>query len=341
MSLQARPEDASLPQARLVAVVPAFRASTTIAQVLTDFAPCCERMIVVDDGSEDETGGRVRSLGLKNVRLITHSGNQGVGAAMKTGIKAALEEDADIVFKIDADGQMKACDLPRLLAPLWDSQADCSKGNRWFDRRALRTMPSIRRWGNLGLSFALRAASGHWKVFDPTNGYVAWRREVLEVVDWTRVEDRFLFESSMLVEIGSVGGVVQDVPIQARYEGAGSHLKVWKSLLEFPEFLLRAVLRRLWQRYFVVDFNAVSLLLVSGTLLTLFALLFGGYHWWKSSVSGVPATPGTVILSALPLLFGFNCLLQALVLDISSSNDRPLSRRPLAPQPFENPRGRS
>lgn len=313
--------------ARVIAVIPAYEAEDTITQVLREFSPLCDEVLVVDDGSQDETGKRVWASGLANVRLISHAHNRGVGGAMKTGIQEALQRGAHIVVKVDADGQMKSRDLPRLLAPLWDPQADCSKGNRWCDRRALGAMPKSRRWGNLGLSFCMRAASGHWRVFDPTNGYVAWRREILEMIDWSRVQERFLFESSMLVEIGSVGGVVRDVPIKARYGNHGSHLSVWKSLVEFPGFLLRATLARLWQRYFVLDFNAVSLLLASSTVLTLMAVLFGGYHWWQSIRSGTPATAGTVILSALPLLFGFNCLLQALVLDISSSTGRPLSRR--------------
>lgn len=307
-------------------LIPAYQAESSIQEVVRGFASKAHRVIVVDDASRDATAARVQELGLDNVSVVRHPVNRGVGGAVKTGIREALKGGAHVVVKADADGQMSPLDLDALLEPILTAQADASKGNRWYDRRALLSMPRLRRWGNLGLSFMLRLASGNFQVFDPTNGYVAWRADLLKRLDLESLPERFTFESAMLIEIGMLKGLVRDVPIAARYGGESSHLKVSRALIAFPPFLLRATLRRFWRMYFVTDFNAVSLLVLVGFFLNAFAAIFGGHSWWESIRTGVPATAGTVILAALPLMFGFNCWLQALVLDIGFSPSQRICR---------------
>lgn len=122
------------------------------------------------------------------------------------------------------------------------------------------------------------------------------------------------------------GGLVRDVPIPARYGSETSYLRVQRALFEFPRFLARGAIRRLWMRYFVYDFTAVSLFLVSGLLFMAFGVSFGTVKWIQSVSTGVPATAGTVILAALPVLMGFNLLLQALILDIQSVPNNKMCR---------------
>ncbi len=311
------------PAVSIAVVIPAYQAETSIVQVVTEFAAVVDRVIVVDDGSSDQTGQAAEALALEGLQVIRHGANRGVGASTKTGIRTAIESRVDIVVKVDADGQMSAEDLPRLLEPLLSNRADVSKGNRWHDRTSLAAMPTIRRWGNLWLSLLTRVASGQWRIFDPNNGYIAWRTELLERVDPDRVPDGFTFEAGMLKEVGILGGVIEDVPLPARYGDHGSHLRVGRSFLEFSAFLLKGIPNRIWRQYFLTDFNTVSLLLLAGSAQIAFGALFGGYHWWRSSQTGIPATAGTVIIAALPILLGFNCLLQALMIDVTT---RPLRK---------------
>src|SRR6185295_17045021 len=112
--------------------------------------------------------------------LINHETNRGVGGAMISGYRAALESGADIAIKLDGDGQMDPGDMRRLIAPLLRGEADYAKGVRFRDSDALREMPLVRLIGNLGLSFLTKAASGYWNIFDPTNGYTALGRAALE-----------------------------------------------------------------------------------------------------------------------------------------------------------------
>jgi glycosyltransferase involved in cell wall biosynthesis len=306
-------------------VIPALDAEDTVVSVVEDFADLVDWVIVVDDGSGDGTAGALESLSRANLILLRHDKNYGVGAATKTGIQEALRRQADIVVKVDADGQMTSKWLRPLLDPLLKDRADVAKANRWHDRKALAEMPSLRRWGNLILSFLTRMGSGYWKTFDPSNGYIAWRTELLNRIDLERVPDRWTFETAMLVETGMVRGVVEDVGIPARYGSQGSHLQVKKALPGLFLFLLTAVPRRIWRQYFVLDFGPVSLLLASGIPLVVGGSAFGAYHWWQSYLTDVPATAGTVIVAVLPIVLGFNCLLQALMIDVTNQPTQRIS----------------
>jgi len=121
--------------------------------------------------------------------------------------------------------------------------------------------------------------------------------------------------------------VVEDVPIPALYRGERSYLSVGRTLIEFPWLLSRYTLKRVLWQYFVADFNAVSLFLVSGVPLIAFGLVFGAYNWIESYLRGELASTGTVMLAVLPLILGFQLLLQALVLDVQSVPRRPLQSR--------------
>ena len=307
-------------------VIPAYRAQASVGEVVAGFRERVDLIVVVDDASADGTAEAVTGLG-DDVIVLRHERNQGVGAAMKTGIAEALRRGADIVVKADADGQMDPEQFDALLRPLLAREADVTKGNRWHHGRELEAMPMLRRMGNLALGFLVRASSGAWRVFDPTNGYIAWRREALEAIDLGDAEDRYRFEVSMINLLTLRRAVIHDVPMPARYGPARSHLNPLAELPGFAVFLFVATWKRLWLQYFVYDFNAVSLFLVAGDLLTCFGVIFGGLHWYQSIATGIPATAGTVLLAALPTLLGFNLYVQAMVLDISRAPTEPLCRR--------------
>lgn len=305
-------------------VVPAYQAAYMIEKMLNGIPAWVDAIYVVDDASPDETGARVRAVTDPRVRLLAHEVNRGVGGAMVTGYRHALREGMDIFVKMDADDQMDARYLRTLIEPLVSGRADYTKGNRFHDTRALRQMPLLRKVGNAGLSFLIKAASGQWHVFDPTNGYTAIHREALAALDLDKLHPRYFFESSMLIMLRKIGAVVEDVPIPARYEGAPSHLRIGPTAFAFPWLLMREGLRRILWQYFIVDFNAVSLFLLSGIPLLGYGLFFGVYHWIDSYRRNVLTPTGTVMLAVLPLILGFQLLLQALVLDVQNVPRRPL-----------------
>lgn len=303
---------------RIVVVVPCYRVARHLRQVLVTMPGFVDAIVVVDDGSPDDIGSVVAAAEEPRAVVMRHETNLGLGRAMATGFREALTRHPDIVVKMDGDGQMDPTHLAALLMPIVKGKADFTKGNRLMHRRTIEGMPPIRLLGNLGLSFVTKVASGYWNIFDPTNGYLALRRELVESLDLDRLGRRYFFESSLLIESNLVGAVVKDVAIPSRYAGEISSLSVTGSLLAFPFLLLRGALRRIVLRYFVRDFTPVALFTVVGGLLALFGASLGAFQWIRNYGSGTPTPAGTVLLAVLPLLVGFQLLLQAAVMDITN-----------------------
>lgn len=280
---------------------------------------------MVDDASPDCTAEIVQAWGDPRVHLIRLPKNQGVGGAVLTGYRVAVELGADIIVKMDSDDQMDPAFLPALVAPIAAGQADYTKGNRFIHARQLGSMPLSRRIGNIGLSFLTKLASGYWNIFDPTNGYTAIHASLVPLLDWEAIDRRYFFESSMFLELYLLRAVVRDVYIPARYGQETSSLSEGDALFRFPPRLLRGFLRRLWIQYFARDFSVLSIYLVVGSLLTLFGLTWGLWQWVRFAQANIPAPTGTVMLAVLPVILGVQLLLQAITLDIQNVPVQPMS----------------
>jgi glycosyltransferase involved in cell wall biosynthesis len=311
----------------IAAVIPAYRVEREIEAVLASLPDFIRHIIVVDDASPDRTAELVEQASRRDGRvlLIRHEKNLGVGGAMVTGFRKALELGAQIVVKMDGDGQMDARHLSSLLVPLVRGQADYTKGNRFRDFQSLRQMPLIRRLGNMGLGFLTKVATGYWNVFDPTNGYVAIRAEALAQLPLERVDNTYFFEISMLGNLYLLGAVVRELPMPAHYRDEVSSLLIHRVLLEFPLKLFAAFLRRLWLKNFIYDFTMVSVYLLTGLPLLAFGLLFGALKWIEYARRNVPAPTGTVMLPTLSVLLGIQILLSAIEFDLGAVPKEPLS----------------
>ncbi len=325
------PENAEPPfppgQERVFVVIPVYRVEAFIREVIADIPPWVAGIVAVDDASPDASAERVLNCGDPRVTLVRHAENQGVGGAMISGYARAVELGATIMVKMDGDGQMSPDFLCALVQPLVAGRADYAKGNRFVMSEALLHMPAVRRLGNLGLSFLTKIASGYWNIFDPTNGFTALSRRAFERLNLGQIHRRYFFESSLLVELNLQRAVVADVYMPARYADEISSLSISRTLFEFPPLLLRSLLRRVWLEYFVTDFSLGSLYLVFGTLMTAWGVIFGVLRWIQSSLSGIPATTGTVMLAAMPVILGFQLLLSAVAYDVQNVPRAPLSDR--------------
>ena len=312
---------------RIAVVIPCYRVSGQILGVITGIPEWISGIYVVDDACPEKTATVVADRCRDpRVRLLRHAVNQGVGGATCTGYAAALADGFEIVVKMDGDDQMDPSCLQRLVHPIIDGQADFAKGNRFYDLRALRSMPLLRRIGNLGLTLLTKIASGFWHIADPTNGYTAIHHSALRLLNLDRVSRRYFFESSMLINLNIIRAVAVDVPIPARYGAEVSSLNIWRALFGFPPRLLRGFLQRLFWRYFIYDINAVSVLLVAGGVLAAGGTAFGAYRWLLGGIEGRSQSAGTVALALLPIILGFQMLLQALLLDVVEKPLAPISK---------------
>jgi dolichol-phosphate mannosyltransferase len=319
---QFNPAAAELPV--VAVVIPAYRASRHIQQVLAEIPSWIAQIVVVDDCSPDDTSEIVRNMPDPRIHLLKHEQNQGVGGAVMSGYERAYANGAEIIVKMDSDGQMDPKWLPALIEPLQRGEADYVKGNRFIHMRELTQMPLLRRVGNLGLSFLTKAASGQWHIFDPTNGYTALHAAIVPLLRREHIHRRYFFESSMLLELGWQRAVVRDVYIPARYGTEESSLSIANTLRTFPGLLLRGLVRRIIFQYFLRDFTTVTLFLLMGNLAFWFGVGWGVYHWYLSWQHGVVASTGTVMIAVLPITLGIQLLLQALAADIQGVPTRPL-----------------
>ena len=197
--------------------------------------PEIELIVVVDDGCPEGTGVVVANR-CNDPRVVTlmHDANQGVGGAFLTGMRYAIERGADIIIKVDADGQMDPAQVPALIHPIASGQADYVKGDRFFFLTNSASMPPVRRFGNLALSFLAKLSSGYWTIMDPTNGFFAIHARVAELLDDERIAKRFFFETDLLFHLGLIRAKVVEFPMRACYGNEVSNLRVSHQLGAVP-----------------------------------------------------------------------------------------------------------
>jgi glycosyltransferase involved in cell wall biosynthesis len=300
-------------------VIPCYKASRTILDVLSKIGPEVSRIFVVDDACPESSGELVKKTNNDpRISIIFHQENQGVGGAVISGYKAALEADLEVIVKLDADGQMNPNQILDLIDPITSGKADYTKGNRFANLAGLEEMPGIRVLGNGALSLLSKFSSGYWNITDPTNGFTAIHRDVLKLIPLEMLSKRFFFESDMLFRLSIVRAVVWDVAMDARYGEEKSNLSVAKALLEFPIRHFSRFHKRLFYNYYLRDMSAASLELPLGAALGWFGLIFGLVKFRESLITLVPATAGTVMFSAVPLILGFQLVLAFLNYDIAS-----------------------
>jgi glycosyltransferase involved in cell wall biosynthesis len=315
-------------------VIPCYRVQASVGRVLDAIGPWADSVWCVDDGCPSGSGDAVEAhlaargeARDRRVRVVRRPVNGGVGAAVVTGYRAALEAGADVLVKVDGDGQWDPALVPALIGPILAGEADYTKGNRFFSPDTVASMPPVRLVGNAGLSFLTKLSSGYWDLFDPTHGFTALHARVAAELPLDRLHPRYFFESDLLFRLGVLRARVVELPALAVYGDERSHLSVVHSLLTFPWWHLRNFLIRVGYNYFLRNFTAGSLFLLAGAGLTAFGALFGAVAWARGAAEGDPATAGTVMLAGLPVLLGIQFLLAFLQQDIAA-----VPREPLAPR---------
>jgi dolichol-phosphate mannosyltransferase len=312
---------------RVAVVVPCYRETAHVMGVLAGVGPEVAAIYVVDDACPDRTGDLVeKQCTDARVRVIRHDRNTGVGGATISGYRRALADGHDILVKLDGDGQMDGALIPRLIQPVLDGTADYTKGNRFYGVQGVSEMPRTRIFGNLVLSFASKFSSGYWNVLDPTNGFTAIHAEALKELPLDALSEGYFFESDMLAHLGLARAVVRDIPMTARYGSEVSGIRIPQVVPEFIAKHIRATLRRLLITYFVRETNMATVQLSVGCALFLFGVVFGAINWIDAQSTGIPATAGTVVLAALPIILGSQLLIAFLNYDTRNVPTEPLQQ---------------
>lgn len=203
------PPPDEVPRARTVVLIPAYNESRTIANVVAEAKKYAEFVIVCDDGSNDGTRQRAEGAG---AFVVSHRANLGYGAAVKSLLHMALKAGAEYAVLIDADGQHDPSEIPRLLRPLLEGEADVAVGDRF---KGFDTTPFYRRLGIKAIGLVLRMLGV--KVSDSENGFRAFNRRALEVLTPKLMDTWMGISSEMIYKAKKLGLRVIEVPVTVRY----------------------------------------------------------------------------------------------------------------------------
>ena len=311
----------------MAVVIPCFRVKDQVLEVIGAIGETVSFIFVIDDKCPDGTADHVAACCRdRRVVVLRHESNQGVGAAVMTGYKAAVTAGADIIVKIDGDGQMDPRLISFFVEPIVNGEADYTKGNRFFFIDELRSMPALRFFGNSVLSFCNKVSSGYWTIFDPTNGFTAIHANVIQLLPLARISKRYFFETDMLFRLNVIRAVVVDIPMDAKYGNEQSNLKISEIVGEFAFKHLRNFAKRIVYNYYLRDLSLASFELPLGLTLMIGGAIFGINKWVAGGHVGATATAGTVMLAALPVLVGLQLILAFLGYDISSVPRRPIHK---------------
>jgi dolichol-phosphate mannosyltransferase len=312
----------------IAVVIPSFRVTKHILEVLNNIGPEVQRIYVVDDACPEHSGDFVmKNSKDKRVQVLFHETNQGVGGAVVTGYKAALADQMDVIVKVDGDGQMDPSLILTIAKPVLEGNADYAKGNRFDSLENLFSMPKKRIFGNAILSLWSKLSSGYWNVTDPTNGFTAIHRMALEVIQLDKLRKTYFFESDLLFRLSIVNAVVMDVPMVSAYGDEKSNLKIRKVIFEFPWRHSVNLLKRVFYKYYLRGWSVASFELPAGIGLTIFGAWFGLARFFEASGAGQATTAGQVTLSALSLILGVQLLLSFLAYDVQSEPRVPRQKR--------------
>lgn len=313
---------------RIAVVIPSYNVKQHLEKVITQIPNYVWCIYLIDDACPEDSGKFVEdNIRDERVRVICHPENKGVGGAVMTGYQAAIEDGADIIVKIDGDGQMDPALIPDFVLPILSGEADYTKGNRFYDLEEISAMPSIRIFGNAILSLMAKFSTGYWNLFDPTNGYTAIHVDVAKRLPFSKISERYFFETDMLFRLNTLRAVVVDVPMAAQYGDEISNLKISKIIGEFLFKHIRNFGKRIFYNYYLRDMSLASIELPIGLILFFFGLVYGGLNWIMSWKAEVQTPTGTVVLAAISLLMGLQLILAFLAYDIASIPDRSISKK--------------
>lgn len=259
---------------KLVIQIPALNESASIGDVLTALPSQvegvdCIEIVVVNDGSTDDTADIARRFG---AIVVSHDRPQGVGAAFRSGLKVSLSRGAEIIVTIDADGQFNAADIPQLIAPVLAGQAGFVTASRFKDPDYVPTMPKAKRWGNMIIAKWLSRMLGR-RFDDVSCGYRAYSRDAALLLN---PQGDFTYTHEVFLCLAFSGIAIQEIPLKVRGVRENGKSRVASSLSRYA-YRAAVIILATYRDYRPMAFfgGMASALGAVGCVMLLF--LFG--HW--------------------------------------------------------------
>jgi len=251
-------------------VVPAYNEEKQIGKVIETMPKYVDQVFIIDDASKDKTVETVKRYQKKrkNIKLIEHEVNQGVGGAIATGYKEARDNDIDVTAIMAGDAQMDPEDLKNIIEPVATGSADYSKGNRLFYGDAWNMIPHGRYLGNSFLSLLTKIASGYWHIADSQSGYTAISLIALKRINLDKIYKRYGMPNDLLIKLNQHDFKVKDVHVRPVYNiGEKSGIKLIQVVPAISLILFKGFWRRLFIKYVIKDFHPLVFFYILGVIL--------------------------------------------------------------------------
>lgn len=306
---------------KVAVVIPCYNEEKLIKKTIDNLPGIIDYVIAVNDASTDGTMQVLQKVkkARKDVSIVNLPRNQGVGGALIAGYEHALKHtDATAVGIVAGDDQFDTNYLPSMLDVFIDASADYVKASRFFHREAWKTMPKYRQFGNVFISLLTKFSTGYYSITDITNGCGFLRRSIIEKVDFSLVQKRYDYETSMLTALSIAGAKVVDHAVPAHYGEETSTIKLLPTALRNLRAVWVGFWRRIYYKYILYGFHPIALFLVSGVVLFLIGTTFGLAILVDRLFNDATPTTGSVMLSVLPIILGFQLILTALSMDVSN-----------------------
>jgi len=294
---------------KLVVVIPAYNEEKTIEQVvqnIPDQMPGVDQIqvAVIDDGSSDRTRELAEKAGAYVVR---HPENRGVGAAFSTGIKTALKLAAEIIVNIDADGQFDPRDIPRLIAPILNGEAEFVTATRFSEKRLIPQMPLSKKYGNFMVRGIINYLTG-MKFTDVSCGFRAYTRETALKLN---LFGSFTYTQETFLNLVQKGIRIKEVPLKVRGEREFGKSRVANSILRYGLKSGSIILLAMRDIQPLSFFGWIGFTVL---LLGLAGIGFVFIHWLKTGMT----TPyqSVMLIAAVLLIVGFLLIIMALIAEM-------------------------
>lgn len=238
---------------KTIVVMPAYNAEKTLKMTLDDIPKdYVDEIILVDDASKDRTAELANNLGLK---VIVHPQNKGYGGNQKTCYKAALDAGADIVVMLHPDYQYCPKLVPYLAGLIEENICDIILANRIRTRKEVLDggMPLYKYISNRFLTFIENIFLG-LNLGEYHTGYRAFSRKALELIDWEKNSDDFIFDQQILIQAAAAGLRIGEIPVPAKYFAEASSINFFRSSKYGIEILIN-ILRFLIHKYGIKKFE--------------------------------------------------------------------------------------
>lgn len=242
-------------------VIPAYNEGKLISKVMDTMPDFVDYMIIVNDGSKDETKKRIEDQALCDPRIIMvdHEVNKGLGQTLIDGYLKSREMEIDVVAVMAGDAQMDPDDLENVVMPIVNGETDYVKGSRLLVNGVKEKMPKYRFVGNNILTLLTKFATGYWHVIDPQCGYTAISHEAISEIPIEEMIKGYGYNAHILYMLNMSNYKVKDVKVKPVYGEEVSKIKLGKYIRKVSALLCKLFFSRIFKKYMLVDFNPAAM----------------------------------------------------------------------------------